>query len=239
MKPSKKFSLLGVPLSGIQLIEASAGTGKTHTITDLYLRLILEREDIQAEQILVVTFTEAATEELRDRIRKKLRRASDAFSGKDCGDDPSITLLGRSAGEGRNQNPEASAEDAIVGSWQGEFSSEGGRHQLGEAILTVTKTGPGVYQLQVTSGWVKTGYREDAPYFTGCMLRAEVSRDMVYGFTMYVYRGESGSYFSDGTPKPVTIRLTPGSYGAPPDVQVSIADARNTGFRSLTKVQGR
>ena len=61
-----------IPLSGLRLIEASAGTGKTHTITELFLKLILEKE-LTVEQILVVTYTEAATEELRDRIRTKLR----------------------------------------------------------------------------------------------------------------------------------------------------------------------
>lgn len=61
-----------MPLSGLQLIEASAGTGKTHTITDLFLRLILEKA-LTIDQILVVTYTEAATGELRDRIRKRLR----------------------------------------------------------------------------------------------------------------------------------------------------------------------
>jgi exodeoxyribonuclease V beta subunit len=61
-----------IPLSGFQLIEASAGTGKTYNITELFLRLILEKE-LTVNQILVVTYTEAATEELRDRIRTRLR----------------------------------------------------------------------------------------------------------------------------------------------------------------------
>lgn len=61
-----------IPLSGLRLIEASAGTGKTHKIIELFIRLILEKE-LTIDQILVVTYTEAATEELRDRIRTKLR----------------------------------------------------------------------------------------------------------------------------------------------------------------------
>ena len=63
-----------VPLRGITLIEASAGTGKTYSITSLYLRLLLE-EGLSVENILVVTFTVAATEELRDRIRKRIAAA--------------------------------------------------------------------------------------------------------------------------------------------------------------------
>lgn len=63
-----------LPLHGVRLIEASAGTGKTYTIASLYLRLLLER-GLSVKQILVVTFTNAATEELRDRIRKRIREA--------------------------------------------------------------------------------------------------------------------------------------------------------------------
>ncbi|SET19029.1 exodeoxyribonuclease V subunit beta [Thorsellia anophelis] len=65
-----------MPLDGTILIEASAGTGKTYTISLLYLRLLLGirnenvfSEPLTVEQILVVTFTKAATEELRERIR--------------------------------------------------------------------------------------------------------------------------------------------------------------------------
>ncbi|MEO1913489.1 MAG: UvrD-helicase domain-containing protein, partial [Myxococcales bacterium] len=56
---------LQISLAGTSLIEASAGTGKTYTITTLYLRLLLER-DLVASEILVVTYTRAATAELRD-----------------------------------------------------------------------------------------------------------------------------------------------------------------------------
>ena len=59
------------PLDGIGLIEASAGTGKTWNICGLYLRLVLERQ-LEVQQILVVTFTNAATAELRERIRDRM-----------------------------------------------------------------------------------------------------------------------------------------------------------------------
>ncbi|MBT0587346.1 exodeoxyribonuclease V subunit beta [Alteromonas oceanisediminis] len=62
------------PLSGQHLIEASAGTGKTYNITRLYLRLILEA-DLSVTQILVMTFTNAATQELRGRLTETLRSA--------------------------------------------------------------------------------------------------------------------------------------------------------------------
>ncbi len=76
------------PLHGARLIEASAGTGKTFTIAGLYLRLLLGHGkggnshpcQLTVDQILVVTFTEAATAELRERIRAKIRDARLAFS---------------------------------------------------------------------------------------------------------------------------------------------------------------
>ncbi len=65
------LDLFETPLGGMNLIEASAGTGKTHTITGLYIRLILE-QGLTVEQILVVTYTKAATAELRERIRTRM-----------------------------------------------------------------------------------------------------------------------------------------------------------------------
>lgn len=81
---------LAFPLRGSQLIEASAGTGKTFTISALYLRLILGHGGVESgfgrellpPQILVVTFTDAATKELRDRIRTRLAEAARYFRGE-------------------------------------------------------------------------------------------------------------------------------------------------------------
>ncbi|MBI4861946.1 MAG: UvrD-helicase domain-containing protein [Candidatus Riflebacteria bacterium] len=61
MKPLDPFD---IPLAGTQLVEASAGTGKTYTITTLFLRLLLEAQ-FDVDEILVVTFTNAATAEQR------------------------------------------------------------------------------------------------------------------------------------------------------------------------------
>jgi exodeoxyribonuclease V beta subunit len=68
---SASLNLLQDSFSGRSLIEASAGTGKTWTLTALYARLLLEKQ-LSVSQILVVTFTTAATAELRERIRKRL-----------------------------------------------------------------------------------------------------------------------------------------------------------------------
>ena len=73
------FNLAKNPLKGFNIIDASAGTGKTYTICSLVLRLLLEK-DLSIDQILVVTYTEAANEDLRNRIRQKLRLALEAIS---------------------------------------------------------------------------------------------------------------------------------------------------------------
>ncbi len=80
----KRLDPLSVPLQGTRLIEASAGTGKTYTITTLYVRLLLELE-LPVGQILVVTYTNAATAELRDRIRRRLRAALELLEAGDAG----------------------------------------------------------------------------------------------------------------------------------------------------------
>jgi exodeoxyribonuclease V beta subunit len=76
------MSPLSLPLSGVRLVEASAGTGKTFTIATLYLRLILER-GLGPDRIVVATFTRAATAELAMRLRKRLRIASEILREDD------------------------------------------------------------------------------------------------------------------------------------------------------------
>ncbi|MFT2110069.1 exodeoxyribonuclease V subunit beta [Marinomonas sp. 2405UD68-3] len=110
MTPSFERPLIALdaftfPLYGRRLIEASAGTGKTYTIANLYLRLLMPTQDdcefpypLTVDQILVVTFTEAATAELKGRIRQRIRQARKAL------------LMGES-------------NDAFLSSWIARFSS--------------------------------------------------------------------------------------------------------------------
>lgn len=70
----KDFNVNTVDLTGCKLIEASAGTGKTYSVGILVLRLLIEQK-IKINQILMVTFTEAAVEELKSRIRSFVYQA--------------------------------------------------------------------------------------------------------------------------------------------------------------------
>lgn len=71
---SIELAPLDIPIASTNLIEASAGTGKTWNIAALFARLVL-LEHLPVDKILVVTFTNAATAELKTRLRKRLNDA--------------------------------------------------------------------------------------------------------------------------------------------------------------------
>ncbi|MDK9709413.1 MAG: exodeoxyribonuclease V subunit beta [Desulforhopalus sp.] len=83
---------------GITLVEASAGTGKTYAIAMLVLRVVVEQA-VPIDRILIVTFTKAATEELRLRIRTRLVEARNAFAGNGAGADPTLASWAESIGD--------------------------------------------------------------------------------------------------------------------------------------------
>ncbi len=88
------FEITGLPLEGVQLVEASAGTGKTFSIAGLYTRLVAER-GASVRDIVVMTFTRAATRELRERIRRWLATAARIAADPDGADpdDPVDTTI--------------------------------------------------------------------------------------------------------------------------------------------------
>jgi len=79
------FDSLKCSLKGVNIIEASAGTGKTYTIENLYARLVL-LQGYTVDSILVVTYTEAATKELISRIRSLLYQIKQYHSGAEPSD---------------------------------------------------------------------------------------------------------------------------------------------------------
>ncbi|MDP7743650.1 MAG: UvrD-helicase domain-containing protein, partial [Lentisphaeria bacterium] len=93
-------AVIDCPLAGVRLVEASAGTGKTFQIQTLFLRLVVQ--GITVDRILVVTFTEAATKELRDRLRSILVKARGHLDGVPMeaadNDFPRVTAILAAAG---------------------------------------------------------------------------------------------------------------------------------------------
>jgi len=89
------FDVRGPLPTGTTLLEASAGTGKTHAIGDLVTRYIAEGV-ARPDQLLVITFGRAASQELRERVRGHLVRAERALAHPDraaAGNDPVHALL--------------------------------------------------------------------------------------------------------------------------------------------------
>jgi len=91
----RPFDLQGPLPSGVTVLEASAGTGKTYTIAALAARYVAE--GIPLERLLLVTFTRMATGELRERVRERLvgveRGLLEALSGAPRATDPVVELL--------------------------------------------------------------------------------------------------------------------------------------------------
>ncbi|MGY1459792.1 UvrD-helicase domain-containing protein [Luteimonas sp. A534] len=89
---SARDPYLDLALEGVHAIEASAGTGKTFTLATLVVRLVVER-GLRVGQVLAVTFTEAATQELRSRIRARLLLAEQLVGAAPAADvSPEATL---------------------------------------------------------------------------------------------------------------------------------------------------
>ncbi|MHB1710516.1 MAG: UvrD-helicase domain-containing protein [Acidimicrobiales bacterium] len=92
-RPAERFDLVGTIPGGTLAIEASAGTGKTFTLAALATRFIAEL-GIPAAEILIVTFTRAATNELRNRVRRQLVDAAASLRSDDpATDDGEDALL--------------------------------------------------------------------------------------------------------------------------------------------------
>jgi exodeoxyribonuclease V beta subunit len=124
---SGQFDALSIPLAGVHSIAASAGTGKTYTIATLFLRYLLET-DCTVDQVLVTTYTEAATAELKDRLRTRLHEAQSILRR-------SATLeAARRAAEVNGAGETLVNLLAHAGAWHG-ASARIVRHRLEAAVL--------------------------------------------------------------------------------------------------------
>ena len=99
------FDPLTVPVQGTALIEASAGTGKTYGIAALFARLIL-LEKLPVDKVLVVTFTKAATAELKTRLRGRLDEAFRRIRGDKMDEEADDFMRGLLEQAARQETPE-------------------------------------------------------------------------------------------------------------------------------------
>jgi exodeoxyribonuclease V beta subunit len=92
----KQLNAFDVPFNKFSLVEASAGTGKTYNITSLYIRAIVEK-DLQPSSILVLTYTEAATAELKSRIRIRIKECIHFLNSTEIPKDDFLKAFKKSA----------------------------------------------------------------------------------------------------------------------------------------------
>lgn len=183
------YDNLTVELAGCNLIEASAGTGKTFAIACLYLRLVIE-QGLLPENILVVTFTEAATKELKARIRERLRLSRDLFCGIGEEDDFSAALLnganswwpGRDLAVERIENALRSFDCAAISTIHG-FCSRALQENAFESgslydTELVPDQGPLVREI-VDDFWRVNFFGDDAPLLATVLRKNWLLDDMV------------------------------------------------------------
>jgi exodeoxyribonuclease V beta subunit len=113
MSSISKFNAITAPLDGSNLVEASAGTGKTYSIGILVLRLLLEKE-LQVKEILMVTFTNAAVAELEQRIRLFIRKAYKASLNEEIDDATILELVNNSINSKGQKETQQILKDAVL-----------------------------------------------------------------------------------------------------------------------------
>jgi len=109
----RDFSPSTVPLTDSNLIEASAGTGKTYSIAIMVLRLVLEKK-ISIKEILMVTFTKAAVAELEERIRLFIRQGHKASQGLTIADLTISGLVEHAIRQTSREETEQQLKDAVL-----------------------------------------------------------------------------------------------------------------------------
>jgi len=110
---TKNFNASTVPLQGSNLIEASAGTGKTYSIAIMVLRLVLENR-ISIREILMVTFTKAAVAELEERIRLFIRQAHKVSLGTTISDSTISDLVEHAINNTSKEGVQQRLKDAVL-----------------------------------------------------------------------------------------------------------------------------
>lgn len=204
-KKVTEFDLIASHLSGQNLIEASAGTGKTYTISRIFLRLIVERE-FDIATILVVTFTEAATRELRERIFSLLNEALTLCIAKNYEDPFFATLFtrvdpdrARSLLERALRTFDTAAIHTIHGFCQRVLAEYAFESNVGfHATIAADES---LLQREIAADFWRQHFYEGSPPFVAYALESGLSVDTLYNL----------SFFSPLQPEMTTIipALTP------------------------------
>ncbi len=155
---TQTLDALQFPLWGNRLIEASAGTGKTWTIAALYLRLVLGHggangftQPLGPDQILVMTFTRAATRELSDRIRVRLLEAARCCRGQAA----------------------PAAGDALLAGLLADYADDSARSSAGWRLATAAESMDDA-AVHTIDAWCQRMLREHA-FDSGCLFDEQLT----------------------------------------------------------------
>lgn len=189
---------------GVNLVEASAGTGKTYAIGMLVLRAVVEL-GIPLERILVVTFTKAATEELRGRIRQRLAQARRLLEGETT-DDPTVnawlaTMNDRRLGLARLQEALGTVDRAAI------FTI----HSFCQQMLTEQALASGqLFEIELLADIAQVRGQLVEDFWRA---RLYAASPLVCGAITGAYADPDSLYCSIAHPGLATARLEPGTAG--------------------------
>ncbi|MEO8280509.1 MAG: UvrD-helicase domain-containing protein, partial [Ideonella sp.] len=180
MSRARTLDPVQLPLSGSQLIEASAGTGKTWTIAALYLRLVLGHggeqgfaRPLMPAEILVMTFTIAATRELSDRIRSRLIEAAAAFRRVAAAFGENVAASGENVAA--PSDPAAADPDPLLAQLMAAYP-EGAPRQHAAWRLEMAAQAMDDAAVLTIDAWCQRMLREHA-FDSGCLFDEELNPD--------------------------------------------------------------
>jgi exodeoxyribonuclease V beta subunit len=186
MTPYLEFDPVTVPLQGTHIIEANAGTGKTYTMSSLFVRLIVET-GLTVDQVLVVTFTKAATEELRERIRGRIIDAIGAF-GADGHEDPFLDRLAKATEDrdrslNRLKQALQAFDEAEIFTIHGFCQRLLAEHafETGSLFDTELETRDAPFQLELVHDFWRTHLYPAEPEFVSYVLGKKIKPDTLLG----------------------------------------------------------
>ena len=189
---AKNLLAQDIPLEGIHLIEASAGTGKTFNITRIYLRLLLEQK-LTVKQILVMTFTKDATEEIRGRIDEFIRLALNNWQAL-CQKDDFFIQISKTVSEDEAQHLLKQAllflDEAAIFTIHGFCKSVLTEHAFASQVSfnANMETDQQSFVLQATQDWYRQLASENEQAFKQVIEFWSVPESLISHFSKAIYK---------------------------------------------------